>query len=76
MFHYVFDKNVLFDFKVQGLGDNKIRIGQVSPGLVETEIFRSARPDPKQPFPINEIFSFFPNIKADHVTNSILQKSP
>jgi len=32
--------------QVQDLGDNKIRIGQISPGYVETEIYTNMTPDP------------------------------
>jgi NADP-dependent 3-hydroxy acid dehydrogenase YdfG len=54
---------------VQEIGENQIRVGQISPGLVETEIFTTVKPDPKMPIKPQDFFKFFPNIKADHVSS-------
>ena len=60
-------KHYLF-LQVQELKDNQIRVGKISPGVVETEIFSTVKPDPKMPFKMEDIFKFLPNIKADHVS--------
>ena len=53
--------------QVQELGDNKIRVGQISPGCVDTEIYVGLKDDPAAPFKKEEFFKVFPSLKAEDV---------
>ena len=54
--------------QVQELGDNKIRVGQISPGCVDTEIYVGLKDDPAAPFKKEEFFKLFPSLKAEDVS--------
>ena len=54
--------------QVQELGDNKIRVGQISPGCVDTEIYVGLKDDPAAPFKKEEFFKVFPSLKAEDVS--------
>ena len=59
--------------QVQELGDNKIRVGQISPGCVDTEIYVGLKDDPAAPFKKEEFFKVFPSLKAEDVSLQCLQ---
>ena len=64
-----------FNVQVLDLGNNKIRIGQISPGFVETEIHVGLKEDPSVPFKPEELFKFYPCLKAEDVSHLIFVKA-
>ena len=58
--------------EVQELGDNQIRVGQISPGLVATEIFSTVKPDPKSPFNPADILKLMPHLTSDDVAHAVV----
>ena len=58
--------------EVQELGDSQIRVGQISPGLVATEIFSTVKPDPKSPFNLADLIKLRPHITSNDVAHTVV----
>ena len=59
--------------EVQRIGENKIRVGQVSPGGVLTEISDTLEPDPDHPEEFTkEILATLPLLTSDHIAHAVV----
>ena len=63
-------KTTLFAFQIAEKGLNQVRIGSISPGLVETEIVKAAFPQDHGQFS-RQIFSTFPSLKPEDIADLV-----
>ena len=62
--------HTVFVLQMAAKGLNQVRIGSISPGLVETEIVKAAFPQDHGQFS-RQIFSTFPSLKPEDIADLV-----